>query len=44
MTVWVDGVQIASITDAERPYPSGGFGLYNEDSHVRFDDVAISAT
>src|SRR4051794_8419744 len=42
MTVWVDGVQIVTATDTQRPYASGAFGLYNEDSHVRFDDVHIS--
>ena len=42
ITVWVDGAQITSFTDAERPYSSGQFGLYNEDAHVHFDDVAIT--
>ena len=43
MTVWVNGTQIASFTDSQRPYASGHLGLYNEDSHVRFDDVTVKA-
>jgi hypothetical protein len=42
ITAWVDGVQITSFTDTERPYASGAFGLYNEDALVHFDDVAIN--
>lgn len=43
ITVWVNGAQLTSFTDAQRPYTSGHFGLYNEDSHVRFDDVTVQA-
>jgi len=43
MTVWVNGTQIASFTDSQRPYASGHLGLYNEDAHVRFDDVTVKA-
>ena len=43
ITVWVNGTQITSFTDRERPYSSGHFGLYNEDSHVRFDEVTVKA-
>lgn len=42
--VSVDGVQLASFTDRERPYSSGRLGLYNEDAEAYFDDVAISTT
>ena len=41
ITVWVDGQEIVSFTDHERPYLSGAIGLYNEDAHVRFDDVRV---
>lgn len=43
ITVWVNGAQIVTFTDTERPYASGHLGLYNEDSHVHFDDVAVKA-
>lgn len=41
ITVWVDGVQITSFTDMERPYTSGKIGLYTEDAHVHVDDVSV---
>ena len=43
ITVWGDGVQLASVTDNERPYLSGAVGLYNEDAEDHFDDVSVSA-
>lgn len=43
ITVFVDGAQVAQITDAERPYTSGKIGLYNEDSHVQFGVVSAGA-
>jgi hypothetical protein len=43
MTVWVNGVQVASFTDSQRPYLSGSVGLYNEDSQVRFDALTVNA-
>jgi hypothetical protein len=43
VTVWVDGVQVVSLTDAERPYAGGAFGLYSEDAHVQFDNVRVTA-
>ena len=42
MTVWVDGDEIVTFTDEERPYFVGSVGLYNEDAAVRFDDVNIA--
>jgi hypothetical protein len=43
MTVWADGVQIATFTDTERPYSTGTIGLYDEDSLTHFDDVKVTA-
>ena len=40
--VYVDGLQIATVTDDERPYSSGRVGLYTEDAEVYFDDVAVT--
>ena len=40
--VSVDGVPLVTFTDTERPYASGAVGLYNEDSHVCFDDVVVT--
>lgn len=40
ITVFVNGAQVAQITDAERPYTSGKIGLYNEDSHVQFGVIS----
>ena len=42
ITVWVNGSQIVSFTDNERPYSSGSLGLYTEDAHVHFDNIAIT--
>jgi len=43
MTVWVNGAQVVSFTDTERPYLLGAVGLYNEDSQVRFDSLTVNA-
>ena len=43
MTVWVNGVQVVSFTDTQRPYLKGSVGLYNEDSQVRFDSLTVNA-
>ncbi|MBV9041124.1 MAG: DUF1080 domain-containing protein [Acidimicrobiia bacterium] len=42
ITVWVNGSQIVSFTDNERPYSSGSLGLYTEDAHVHFDNIAVT--
>ena len=39
MTVSVDGAQIVSFDDTERPYASGQIGLYTEDARVYVDNV-----
>ncbi|QQR52680.1 hypothetical protein IPG36_00955 [bacterium] len=40
ITVSVDGTQITSFTDTERPYTSGKIGLYNEDARVQFTNIS----
>jgi hypothetical protein len=40
--VSVNGVQVVTVIDRERPYSSGRVGLYSEDAEAYFDDVAIS--
>jgi hypothetical protein len=42
MTVWGDGLRLATVTDRQRPYVSGRLGLYDEDSSVHFDAVRIT--
>jgi hypothetical protein len=42
--VFVNGVQVVTVTDRERPYSSGRIGLYTEDAEAYFDDVSISTT
>lgn len=42
ITVWVNGVKIVSYTDTQSPYSSGRIGLYNEDSHVLFQNVKVN--
>ena len=39
--VFVNGNTLTSFIDNERPYLTGKVGLYNEDAHVRFDNVLI---
>lgn len=41
---YADGTLLATFTDAERPYRSGRIGLYNEDSRVRFSNVAVDTS
>ncbi len=40
MTVKVNGSDLVSFTDTERPYTSGKVGFYAEDSEVEFDGAA----
>lgn len=42
ITVWADGVPLATLRDTERPYRSGAVALYSEDAAVRFDEVAVT--
>jgi hypothetical protein len=39
ITVQVNGVNIASHQDSERPYTSGALGFYAEDAEVQIDDI-----
>ncbi|HVF53961.1 MAG TPA: DUF1080 domain-containing protein [Actinomycetota bacterium] len=41
IVVEVNGTQIVSFVDNERPYLGGRIGLYNEDADVRFDDIVV---
>jgi hypothetical protein len=41
--VSANGRQLASFTDAERPYLAGRVGLYTEDAQVDFTDVQINS-
>ncbi len=41
-TVWVNGTQLATFTDLERPYSSGAVGLYTEDADVHFNNAVVS--
>lgn len=42
ITVFVNGAQLTTFTDNERPYLTGSIGLYNEDAYVHFDDVVVT--
>ena len=49
--VWVNGKQVVkgltdtpALSEGTRPHLSGKIGMYNEDAHVRFDDVRASST
>lgn len=44
ISVSLDNKAITSYTDNERPYPSGAFGLYNEDAQVQWDQVSITSS
>lgn len=44
MTVSVDGVELGTVTDTERPYAEGSIGLYTEDARVRFTNLSVSET
>jgi hypothetical protein len=39
ITIRLNGVEIASYVDAERPYTGGQLGLYSEDAEVQLDDI-----
>lgn len=39
--VSVNGLNVVSFEDVERPYLSGTVGLYTEDARVRFDNVLV---
>ncbi|MBN9610529.1 MAG: hypothetical protein BGO26_16370 [Actinobacteria bacterium 69-20] len=41
MTVWVNGKQLVSFTDKQRPYASGHLGLYNEDAQTSFTGIEV---
>src|SRR5690625_138325 len=41
MTVSVDGVELATVVDEERPYRGGAAALYTEDARVRFSDFDL---
>lgn len=41
MTVAVDGTQLGTVTDTERPYTEGAIGLYTEDARVRFSGLSV---
>ena len=43
MTVSVDGRELATVVDTERPYRGGSVGLYTEDAKVRFRDLQITS-
>ena len=39
ITIVVNGSELATFADTERPYFTGKLGLYNEDAYVHFDNV-----
>jgi hypothetical protein len=41
ISIWVNGMPIVSVTDGVNVLEGGRIGLYNEDAHVRFDDVCV---
>ena len=44
MTVSVDGQELATVIDEERPYRGGAVGLYTEDARVRFTGLEVLGT
>jgi GH18 family chitinase len=44
ITVYVGGQLVTTFTDTQTPYTTGQIGLYNEDSNVRFENVAVNVT
>lgn len=40
IVVRLNGVEVTSFTDFERPYPEGRLGLYSEDAEVLLDNVS----
>jgi GH18 family chitinase len=41
ITVYVNGELITTFTDTQTPYTTGSIGLYDEDSDVRFENIAV---
>jgi len=41
--VSVNGTQVANYTDTNSPYLTGRIGLYDEDTHVHYDDVTVAS-
>ena len=44
ITVYVNNQMITTFTDTERPYTSGRIGLYDEESHAQFTNVAVTTS
>jgi 3-keto-disaccharide hydrolase len=44
IAIRLNGVEIASYADTERPYTHGNLGLYAEDAEVQLDDVSAPFT
>ena len=44
ITVYVNNQQITTFTDTQNPYISGRIGLYDEEAHVEFKNVAVNTT
>lgn len=44
ITVYVNNQQITTFTDTQNPYTSGSIGLYDEDSHAEFKNVAVTTS
>ncbi len=42
ITVYVNNQLMTTFTDTQNPYTSGRIGLYDEDAHVRFTNVAVT--
>ena len=42
ITVYVNKQLLTTFTDTQNPYTSGRIGLYDEDAHVRFTNVAVT--
>jgi hypothetical protein len=39
IVIRLNGVEVGSFTDAERPYPEGRLGLYSEDAEILLDNI-----
>ena len=42
LTVSLNGKQVGTVTDMERPYTSGKLGMYTEDAQAEFDTIKTS--
>lgn len=42
VSVTLDGTEITTFTDAERPYTTGAIGVYTEDAAVRIDNLKLT--